>query len=126
LDPSEPEWFNCFRCADFLPNGGEWRLQLDKGIYRIYYAVTQWRSLGSFSVVDDRIYFFNDPNCPKDVGIYRWTLEDGVLNLETIEDACAIQMRSANFSKQPWLSCTPPVVEAAISDHWQKPAGCVD
>jgi hypothetical protein len=49
LDPDEPQWYNCRRCADFLPAGGIWRLQLDKGIYRIYYEVTEWRSLGSFS-----------------------------------------------------------------------------
>ena len=99
LDPDEPQWYHCRRCADFLPAGGNWRLQLDKGIYRIYYEVTEWRSLGSFSINGDTIYFFNDPNCMKDVGIYKWQLTDGALSLELIEDVCAINMRAANFIK---------------------------
>jgi hypothetical protein len=126
LDPDEAQWYHCRRCADFLPAGGIWRLQLDKGIYRIYYEVTEWRSLGSFSLSGDRVYFFNDPNCMKDVGEYKWQLTEGALSLELIEDECAIGMRAANFIKQAWLSCQPPDLEAAVSDHWMKPPGCIE
>ena len=98
---------------------------MEKGIYRIYYEVTEWRSLGSFSLSGDRIYFFNDPSCMKEVGEYQWELNQGALSLELVEDECAIGMRAANFTKQPWLSCQPPNLEAAISDHWLKPSGCI-
>jgi len=126
FDPAEPQWWHCRRCADYLPAGGVWRLNLNNGVYRIYYEATGWRSLGSFALSEDQIYFFNDPSCMKDVGMYSWKLEQGELSLELIEDACAINMRAANFTRQPWLTCTPPSEEAAISDHWQKPAGCVE
>lgn len=131
LDPDEPQWWNCMRCADWLPAGGAWRLQLEKGIYRIYYAVDGWRSLGSYALAGDgghqgRIYFFNDPNCPKVIGEYTWRLEDGALSLQPVQDECAINMRAANLIKQPWLSCRPPNTEAAISDHWDKPEGCAE
>jgi len=125
IDPSEVQWWHCRRCPDFLPGGGTWRLSLDKGIYRIYYQVTGWRSLGSFSISGNRIYLFNDPNCNTDTGVYKWTLKDGALTLELIEDPCAIGLRAVNLTLQPWISCQHPNQEAAISDHWSKPAGCV-
>jgi len=124
FDPSEPEWWICRRCPDYLPAGGNWRLQFDKGVYRIYYEVIQWRSLGSFVVSGDRIYLFNDPYCQWDVGEYRWKLEDRKLTFEVIQDPCSFKLRSANLTGYPWESCQPPNKEAAISDHWIKPAGC--
>ena len=124
LDPSEPEWWICRRCPDYLPAGGNWRLQFDKGVYRIYYEVIQWRSLGSFVVSGDRIYLFNDPYCQWDVGEYRWKLEDRKLTFEVIEDPCSFKLRAANLTGYAWVSCQPPNREAAISDHWIKPAGC--
>jgi hypothetical protein len=45
-----------------------------------------------------------------------------ILNLA--EDNCAIGLRAINLTKLPWLSCQPPNREAAITDHWPKPAGC--
>jgi hypothetical protein len=128
FDPDEPQWWNCMRCEDYLPAGGIWRLHLDKGIYRIYYDVTSWKSLASYAVTEDRFYVFNDPYCPKEVGIYKWRYEDEDrqrgLVLEVIEDDCAIGLRAKNLSKLPWQSCQPPDTEAAITDHWQKPPGC--
>src|SRR3989304_8991187 len=48
LDPSAPQWWGCRRCADYRPAGGIWRLNLDRGVLRIYYEVTGWRSIASF------------------------------------------------------------------------------
>ncbi|HEX9386281.1 MAG TPA: hypothetical protein VF918_08175 [Anaerolineales bacterium] len=31
--------------------------------------------------------------------------------------------RAANLIDQLWLSCRPPNTEAALTDHWEKPAG---
>jgi hypothetical protein len=128
FDPDEPQWWHCRRCEDYIPAGGIWRMHLDNGIYRIFYDVTNWKSLASFALEGDRLYLFNDPNCPDTVGIYNWRLEDGEryreLVLELVEDSCAIELRGKNLSKQPWLSCLPPNTEAAITDHWEKPPGC--
>jgi hypothetical protein len=128
FDPDEPQWWNCMRCEDYLAAGGIWRLNLDQGVFRIFYEVTSWKSLASYAVTDDRFYIFNDPYCPKEVGVYRWRYEDEDsrrgLELEVIEDECATGLRGRNLSKLPWLSCLPPNTEAAVTDHWQKPPGC--
>ena len=124
LDPSEPQWWSCRRCADYRPVGGIWKLSLDRGVFRVYYAVTGWRSLGSYTVNGDQLYLFNDPYCPWDVGKYTWRLEDGQLLLKEIEDGCSMHLRAENLTLQPWLSCQPPSIFAAISDHWPKPPGC--
>lgn len=124
INPRLATPFPCKRCPDYALEGGLWKLSLNKGIFRIYYTVNGWRSLGSYTISEDRIYFFNDPYCHKDTGVYNWKLEDGVLTLTEIDDPCSQGLRAANFVDQTWLSCTPPNVEAMITDHWQKPTGC--
>ena len=120
--PATP--FPCKRCPDYKLDGGLWKLSLDKGIFRILYTVNGWRSLGSYTVDGDKIYFFNDPYCNWETGVYTWTLEEGSLVLTEVDDPCSQGLRARNFIDQPWLSCRPPNTEAAITDHWQKPAGC--
>jgi hypothetical protein len=116
--------FPCKRCPDYALEGGLWKFQLDKGVFRIYYTVNGWRSLGSYTVSGNKLYLFNDPYCNWDTGSYSWALEEGVLTLTEIDDPCSQGLRAANLSDQPWLSCQPPNVEAMITDHWQKPKGC--
>lgn len=124
INPRLATPFPCKRCPDYALEGGLWKLSLDKGIFRIYYTMNGWRSLGSYTVSDDRIYFFNDPYCNMETGVYQWKLEEGALILTEIDDPCSQGLRAANFIDQPWLSCRPPNPEAAITDHWQKPEGC--
>ncbi|NJC96201.1 MAG: hypothetical protein FIB03_07675 [Anaerolineae bacterium] len=124
INPRLATPFPCKRCPDYALEGGLWKLSLSKGIFRIYYTMNGWRSLGSYTVSDDRLYLFNDPYCNWDTGVYKWRLEDGALVLTEIDDPCLQGLRAANLIDQPWLSCTPPNVEAMITDHWQKPEGC--
>lgn len=122
----------CRRCPDYAPEGGIWKLRLDKGVFRIFHEVTEWRSLGSFIVTRDelsspksgQLLLANDPVCQEVVGVYTWKLEEGKLILKMIEDKCAIRLRAMNLTNLPWLSCQPPSTEAAITDHWPKPPGC--
>lgn len=116
--------FPCKRCPDYALEGGLWKLSLDKGIFRILFTVNGWRSLGSYTVSGDKIYFFNDPYCNRETGVYTWSLEEGSLVLTEVDDPCSQGLRATNFIDQPWRSCRPPNAEAAITDHWQKPAGC--
>jgi hypothetical protein len=116
--------FPCARCPDYALEGGVWKFQLDKGIFRIYHAASGWRSLGSYTVSGDRLYLFNDPYCSRDTGVYTWKLEQGSLTLFEVDDPCSQGLRTANLIDQPWLSCRPPNREAAITDHWNKPEGC--
>jgi hypothetical protein len=123
---------HCLRCPDYAPEGGVWKLNLDRGNFRIYHEVTGWHSLGSYVLVRDRrtagtsdqLLLFNDPNCPTAVGLYTWKLEDRNLILEVVHDTCSIHLRAMNLANLPWLSCQPPNIEAGITDHWQKPPGC--
>lgn len=124
INPRLATPFPCKRCPDYALEGGLWKLSLDKGTFRIYYTVNGWRSLGSYAVSEDRIYFFNDPYCNWETGVYQWKLEEGALTLTELDDPCSQGLRAANFINQRWLSCSPPNTEAAITDHWQKPAGC--
>ena len=123
---------HCLRCPDYAPEGGIWKLNLDKGTFRIIHAMTGWKSIGSFVVTRDRwtsgapdqLLLFNDPTCPDAIGLYTWRLEAGNLILEAIDDTCAIHLRAMNLTGLPWLSCQPPNMEAGITDHWPKPPGC--
>jgi len=114
----------CKRCPDYAPEGGVWKLSLDKGIFRILHEVTGWRSIGSYSVSGDQLVLVNDPYCPDVVGTYHWKVKDGELMLEEIEDGCSIRLRALNLTNLPWRSCQPPSTEAAVTDHWSKPPGC--
>jgi hypothetical protein len=123
---------HCLRCPDYAPEGGIWKLNLDRGTFRILYQVTGWKSIGSYVVTRDRwtsgapdqLLLFNDPTCPDAIGLYTWKLEAGKLFLEVIDDTCAIYLRAMNLTNLPWLSCQPPNIEAGITDHWLKPPGC--
>ena len=130
LDTSEPQWWACRRCADYRPAGGVWKLQFDKGVMRIYYDVTGWRSIASYTVNGHNISIFNDPYCPEVVGYYtwkledKWGLEDRQLVLDVLNDSCSIKLRGENLSELPWDSCQPPNLLAGASDHWHKSPGC--
>lgn len=130
LDPSLPQWWACRRCADYRPAGGIWKLQFDKGVMRIYYPITGWRSVASYTVSGDQLHIFNDPYCPQEVGKYGWRLEDEwnlpdrKLIIEVDDDPCSINLRGENLSTQAWYSCMPPNEMTGASDHWHKPPGC--
>jgi hypothetical protein len=121
---SPAEHVHCLRCPDYAPEGGLWKLRLDKGTFYILHADSGWKSVGTVLVTKERLLLANDPNCIDGLGLYRWRLEKGRLNLEVLDDPCAIKLRAMNLTLQPWLSCRPPNLEAAITGHWPKPAGC--
>jgi hypothetical protein len=115
---------HCLRCPDYAPEGGVWKLNLDKGVLRIYHFVTGWRNIASFTLEGEQMTLANDPVCPTETGRYRWKLEEGQLIFQVIEDECAIRLRAMNLTNLPWLACQPPNHEAAVTDHWSKPPGC--
>jgi len=115
---------HCLRCPDWAPEGGEWKINFSKGVFRIIHQDSAWRTMGSYFVAQDRILFANDPVCHDVIGLYRWKVEDGRLTLAPVDDGCAIRMRAANLSEIPWTPCQPPNQEAAITDHWPKPPAC--
>lgn len=130
IDESLPQWWTCRRCADYRPAGGIWKIRFNQGIMRIYYNVTGWNSIASYTVSGDHLYLFNDPYCPEEVGEYKWSLDEKwgldnrVLTLEVVSDSCSIELRGQNLSAQEWGACYPPNEMTGASDHWHKPDGC--
>ena len=124
VETKEQAAVHCRRCPDYAPEGGLWKLNFSKGAFRIFHPITGWKGIGSFYVSGDQLLLANDPVCHELWGIYRWKLEEGSLTFTTIEDKCAIGLRAMNLTHLPWLSCQPPSIEAAITGHWPKPAGC--
>jgi len=124
LDPKPFPHVPCRRCPDYVPEGGIWKLQFKLGIMRILYAETGWRSISSFEVDGDRLLLFNDPHCIDTTGSYFWRVHEGKLELDLIDDPCAIHMRAKNLTKQPWKTCQPPSEEAAVTGRWAVPTGC--
>jgi len=124
IEPTMGTPVACRRCPDYLPEGGIWKLNLDKGVYRIFHAATGWRSLGSFTLSDNQLFLFNDPACFDKIGRYKWQLEDGQLTLVILEDTCHVNRRARSFANMPWIPCQPPSEEAAVTNHWPIPPGC--
>jgi hypothetical protein len=120
----EGEIIPCRRCPDWIPYPGIWKLNLNKGTYRIYHEATGWKSIGTYIVADNRIIFANDPCCIQGVGVYAWKFEERKLIFKVIDDDCAIKLRALNLMEVPWNSCQPPSIEAAITEYWPKPQGC--
>ena len=120
FNPKKTPPVPCRRCPDYVPEGGIWKLQLSKGVYRIFHEFSGWRSIGSFTVDGSRVQLFNDPTCIEVTGTYTWTLTAGRLNWVVVQDECAIGMRAKNLTQQPWMSCQPPSMEA----NREKPPGC--
>ncbi len=114
----------CRRCPDYMPEGGIWKLNLDKGIFRVFHEVTGWRSLGSFIVDGSQVQLFNDPYCTEVVGFYDWALADRYLILQAVEDRCAIGLRAKNLTQLPWRSCQPPSTQTRTNDHEPRSPGC--
>ena len=126
IDPSWPQWWLCRRCADYRPVGGIWKVQFDRGVMRIFYEVTGWRSFASFSLSGDEIQIFNDAYCPEGVGRYGWKLEAGELVLNLIEDPCSFGLRGQNLSMQSWLACQSASQAAEPAPLENNPPGCAE
>ncbi len=116
----------CRRCPDYAPEGGLWKINFNKGVFRIMHTVTGWKSMGTFILSGDQLILANDPTCQEVIGVYAWSFEKGALILKVIADRCAIELRGKNLAGLPWLSCQPPNTEAATTGHWLKPMGCGD
>lgn len=114
----------CRRCPPYPPLAGVWKLQLDRGVFRVIHPATGWRTLGSFAVDGDRVTFFNDPNCHLAVGVFGWQMAENSLTMQLVGDDCELGTRALLFTGGAWQNCQPPNHEAAVSGHWKTPPGC--
>lgn len=119
LIEAPPQWWGCLRCADYRPSGGIWMLQFERGVMRIFYEVTGWRSVASYTFSSDgRLSIFNDPYCPDDVGEYRWDESNGELKLELVNDACAFDLRAESLTGQTWRTCSASSLTGEGAAPW--------
>jgi hypothetical protein len=96
--------------------GSGWFLHLDNGIFRVLHPATGWHSLGSYTVSESHVVFFNDPHCMKSVGVYGWELRDGLLALSLVTDECGARSpfqsgagaRARMFTSSLWVPGQPP------------------
>ena len=114
----------CRRCPDYKPEGGWWRVSLRRGVFRIFHPVSGWKSLGTYSLVGDRILLANDPVCPGLTGVYRWKRSNKHLIFATIADKCSAGLRAKNLTHLAWQPCHPHSAEAAVGDDRPEPYGC--
>lgn len=125
----------CRRCAPYRTEGGQWTLKLNKGVFRISHNGTGFEGIGSFTVSNNELVLFNDPNCHLESGIYTWKMDGRSLILKEELDTCAFNLRAKNLGAGAWLRqttegriridpCQPPSLEAAVSGHWPEPEGC--
>lgn len=120
-----PQWWACLRCADYRPSGGTWRLLLDRGVLRLVYDVTGWRTIASYRLDGEIFEVFNDPICPSERGVYRWRAQEDGLSFAVVRDDCAFGLRAENLTSDPWRSCAPPDARAAASEAWPTARGCL-
>ena len=124
IDPKKTPPVPCRRCPDYAPQGGIWKLNLDRGVFRIFHEFTGWRSIGSFRVDGARATFFNDPYCMAVFGTYDWKLIGGRLQFQVVKDECAIRLRAKTLVNIPWLSCRMLTIETGGGEGRKKPPGC--
>ncbi len=121
----------CKRCAGYRIEGGVWSLYLDKGVFKVFQQDTDFEAVGSYAVSGNQVTFFNDPYCEEDmtmVGGYTWAKNGDALTFTVVKDPCSIGLRAKNLTATVWTKkndpCQPPNREAAVTDHWKKPAEC--
>ena len=64
---------------------------------------SQFSSRGHFTLSGEEITLFNDANCPATRGRYRWTVDDGMLSFQVLEDPCPFSdLRQRFLTAMPW------------------------
>jgi hypothetical protein len=115
--------FRCLRCPPYFPNAGVSTLILHHGNYWLNHQLSGFRALGMFTIHGRRIRFFNDPWCPQDHGVYRWSDAGGLLTFEAISGACVYEKaRAKDLSMVPWTRIKPCIFR--IEYLWPGQVAC--
>ncbi|HEX6127647.1 MAG TPA: hypothetical protein VF071_01350 [Candidatus Limnocylindria bacterium] len=93
----------CRRCAPFPRDQGQSVLTLTRGRYHLEQELPSYEVRGHYAVAGDRITFFNDPECGRTLGVYRWWTDRKGLHLEAIDDPCAFGQRARDLTDAVWV-----------------------
>jgi len=97
----------CRRCPPYRLALGRDVLELERGVFRVSHEGIGHLAVGHYTLTGNRVTLFNDPNCSAERGTYAWSLEDGVLRLEVVEDDCAFgDVRVRYLTAGPWTRST--------------------
>jgi len=114
----------CQRCAPWRLDAGEAELRFDRGelvgsFEPIRVEVdcrSEARELeckhppgfqvsAHYRVQGDRLEVFNDANCIGMTGVYEWSIEEGALVLDEVEDACPfVRLRAKYLTAASWTA----------------------
>jgi hypothetical protein len=110
---------HCRRCVPFEIDPGIETLTLHRGRYFLDHQLTARRGLGHYRVRGNVVRFFNDPNCSRTVGAYRWQRRARTLVLEAVRDPCpfgatprTLDHRARDLTYSPWAAvrvCTSQI-----------------
>jgi hypothetical protein len=114
---------HCLRCVPYSVDAGVQTLLLYEGRYFLEHQINGFRALGHYEVRGDRVFFFNDPNCSRTRGAYRWELDGGQLELGVIEDPCPyVDERSNDLTLAPWSKVDP--CHSGVENWYPGRLGC--
>jgi hypothetical protein len=93
----------CLRCPPYRIDAGVTTLIFFRGAYFLSHQLSGFQTQGSFVVDGDRVTLFNDPNCPKTVGVYEFELNSHAVRLRVVSDDCPFSgERSFDLMAAPW------------------------
>jgi hypothetical protein len=114
---------HCLRCVPYSVDAGTQTLLLYRGRFFLEHQINRFRALGNYVVRGDRIELFNDVNCSRVRGRYRWTLEEHELTLDLIDDPCPFEdERSHDLTLAPWTKVD--ACHSGIEEWYPALVGC--
>ncbi len=115
--------YRCLRCPPFRIDAGVSTLIFTRGAYYLHHQLSDFRTMGSFVVEDDRVTLFNDANCPQTPGIYAFEVTAHGLRFRVVEDDCPFSgERSFDLMVRPWTRVSACV--RRIANLWPGEVAC--
>jgi len=121
-----PHWglpFHCRRCPAFRVDPGVETLLMYRGRWWLEHQMSTFRALGHYDVDGLRVRFFNDPNCSRTPGTYRWSSARTSLSFRVLDDPCPFEdERADDLMFSPWIHVRP--CRSGIQYWWPALIGC--
>jgi hypothetical protein len=115
--------FPCRRCLPYARDPGVLTLIFFDGAYFVDHQMSGFHAIGHYAVEGNRLTLFNDPNCSRVSGTYRWRLDGASLQLSVIDDTCAFQgERATDLTSTEWTRI--PVCRREVQHLWPGTLGC--
>jgi hypothetical protein len=114
---------HCLRCVPYSVDAGTQTLLLYQGRFFLEHQINRFRALGHYVVTGDRIELFNDVNCSRVRGTYRWSLQEHQLTFDLIDDPCPfVDERSHDLTLAPWTRVD--ACHSGIKEWYPALVGC--